>query len=183
MSPLISPLAAVDPRAELAADVAIGPFCVVGPHVVIGAGTQLANNVTLQGHVRLGRDNQIHANAVIGGEPQDLSYRGSETRVEIGDGNIIREGVTINRASEKEDGVTSIGNHCYLMACSHVAHDCRLGRSGDPGQRGPAGRSRARAGLRRTLGRCRRASLHQHRQLCVRGGPEPRLARRASVHA
>ena len=123
----ISPLAFVDPRAEVDADVVIGPFCCIGPDVVIGAGTRLENNVTLLGHVRLGQDNHIHANAVIGGEPQDLSYRGSPTRVRIGDGNIIREGVTVNRASEKETGVTSIGNHCYLMACSHVAHDCCLG--------------------------------------------------------
>ena len=127
MSTQISSLAMVDPQAELAEDVTVGPFCVVGPEVVIEAGTQLANNVTIQGNVRIGRDNRIHANAVIGGEPQDLSYQGSNTRIEIGDNNVIREGVTINRASEKEDGVTTIGNGCYLMACSHVAHDCRLG--------------------------------------------------------
>src|SRR5262249_14926981 len=64
---------------------------------------------------------------VIGGEPQDISYRGSDTQVVIGDENCFREGVTINRATEKENGVTSIGNHNFLMACSHVAHDCRLG--------------------------------------------------------
>ncbi len=127
MSTLVADTAAIDPRAQLADSVEIGPFCVVGPHVRIGAGTRLENHVTLTGHVTLGRYNHIHANSVIGGEPQDLSYRGSDTRVEIGDHNVIREGVTINRASEKEDGVTSIGNRCYLMACSHVAHDCRLG--------------------------------------------------------
>jgi UDP-N-acetylglucosamine acyltransferase len=123
----ISPHALVDGSAELADDVSIGPFCVIGPHVSIGAGTRLDNNVTVTGHVRIGRNNHIYPGAVIGGEPQDLSYRGSDTCVAIGDGNIIREGVTINRASEKEDGITSVGNHCYLMACSHVAHDCRLG--------------------------------------------------------
>ena len=64
---------------------------------------------------------------VIGGEPQDLSYAGGDTRVEIGDHNVIRELVTINRATEKEDGVTTVGNHNFLMACCHVAHDCRLG--------------------------------------------------------
>jgi UDP-N-acetylglucosamine acyltransferase len=127
MPPQISPQAAVDPRAELADDVFIGPFCVVGPHVSIGAGTRLDNNVTIQGHVRLGRDNRLYPGAVIGGEPQDLSYQGSDTRVEIGDANVIREGVTINRASEKEDGLTSLGSHGYLMACSHIAHDCRVG--------------------------------------------------------
>lgn len=127
MSTQVSPLAVVDPRAELGERVTVGPFCLIGPDVVIGDGTRLASHVTIQGHVRLGRDNEVHAGAVIGGPPQDLSYRGSATRIEIGDENIIREGVTINRASEKENGVTSIGNHCYLMACSHVAHDCHLG--------------------------------------------------------
>jgi UDP-N-acetylglucosamine acyltransferase len=118
---------AIDPRAEIGEGVEIGPFCVVGPDVRIGAGTRLENNVTLMGHVDIGADNHIYPNVVIGGEPQDISYSGADTQVVIGDGNIIREGVTINRASEKEDGITSIGSHNFLMACSHVAHDCRLG--------------------------------------------------------
>ncbi len=127
MSTQISRLAVVDPRAELAEDVRVGPFCLVGPDVKIDRGTQLDSHVTVTGHVEIGAGNRIHANAVIGGEPQDLSFRGGPTRVVIGDHNIIREGVTINRATEKEDGITSVGSHCYLMACSHVAHDCRLG--------------------------------------------------------
>lgn len=127
MSTRISPMAMVDPQARLADDVEIGPFCLVGPHVQIGAGTRLMNNVTLRGHVRVGCGNVIHPGAVIGGEPQDLTYRGAPTRVEIGNDNVIREGVTINRGTEKEAGVTSIGDRCYLMACSHVAHDCYLG--------------------------------------------------------
>jgi UDP-N-acetylglucosamine acyltransferase len=77
--------------------------------------------------VTIGQDNHLYPGAVIGGEPQDVSYHGAETEVVIGDHNIIREGVTINRASEKEDGVTRIGDHNFLMACSHVAHDCKLG--------------------------------------------------------
>lgn len=125
--PHIAPSALVDPRAELADDVVVGAYSVVGPHVTIAAGTRLENHVTITGHTRLGAHNHIYPNTVIGGEPQDLSYRGSPTRVEIGDHNVIREGVTINRATEKEDGVTAIGNHCYLMAASHVAHDCKLG--------------------------------------------------------
>lgn len=127
MSSLVADNAVVDPRANIADSVEIGPFCVIGPDVTIGAGTRLENGVTLTGHVTIGRYNHVYSGAVIGGEPQDLSYRGSHTQVMIGDHNIIREGVTINRASEKEDGITSIGSHCYLMACSHVAHDCRLG--------------------------------------------------------
>lgn len=125
--PTIARTADVDPRAILADDVEIGPFCVVGPDVRIGRGTTLANNVTLTGHVSLGEENKLFPNVVIGAEPQDLSYRGSPTRVEIGHGNIIREGVTINRASEKEDGATRVGDRCYLMANCHVAHDCQIG--------------------------------------------------------
>lgn len=118
---------AVDPRADIDEDVVIGPFCVVGPDAQIGRGTRLENNVTIMGHVTLGCYNTIYPGAVLGGAPQDLSYQGSETRVEIGDHNEIREAVTINRGSEKEDGVTYVGSHCFLMAACHVAHDCCIG--------------------------------------------------------
>ncbi|MCA9268525.1 MAG: acyl-ACP--UDP-N-acetylglucosamine O-acyltransferase [Planctomycetales bacterium] len=123
----IAAQAVVDPRAVLADDVEVGPFCCIGPDVSIGPGTVLANNVTLTGRVTIGAGNRIHSGVVIGDAPQDLSYRGGATQVVIGDGNVIREHVTINRGSEKEDGVTSIGSQCYLMANSHVAHDCKLG--------------------------------------------------------
>jgi len=119
--------ASIDPRAEIDDDVEIGPFCVVGPQVRIGSGTRLENHVTLMGSVTLGRDNHVYPNVVIGGEPQDISYRGTDTQVIVGDGNIIREGVTINRGSEKEDGITRVGSHNFLMASCHVAHDCKLG--------------------------------------------------------
>ena len=118
---------AIDPRAQIAEDVDIGPFCVIGPDVTIGRGTRLENNVTIKGHVYIGQYNHLHAGVVIGGEPQDISYQGSRTEVRIGDHNIIREGVTINRGTEKDEGLTTIGSHCYFMACSHVAHDCRVG--------------------------------------------------------
>jgi UDP-N-acetylglucosamine acyltransferase len=127
MATFVADNVAIDPRAEIDVDVEIGPFCVIGPHARIGRGTRLENNVTLMGHVTLGQNNHIYPGAVIGGEPQDISYKGSDTQVIIGDNNIIREGVTINRASEKEDGVTSIGDNNFLMACAHVAHDCKLG--------------------------------------------------------
>lgn len=119
--------AVIDPRAEIDVDVEIGPFCVVGPQVRIGKGTRLENGVTLMGHTTVGEYNHFYPGVVIGGEPQDLSYRGSDTEVIIGDHNTFRESVTVNRATEKEDGVTAIGDHNYLMACTHVAHDCRLG--------------------------------------------------------
>jgi UDP-N-acetylglucosamine acyltransferase len=117
----------IHPTAEIDEDVHVGPFCVVGPNVRIGRGTRLENHVTLMGHVSLGEQNHIYPGTVIGGEPQDISYRGSDTKVVIGSHNIIRECVTINRGSEKEDGVTLVGDHNFLMACCHVAHDCRLG--------------------------------------------------------
>ena len=126
-APRIAPTAFVEPGAEIAEDVRIGHHCFVSAGSVIGRGTVLENSVTLMGRVQIGERNRIFPNAVIGGDPQDVSYRGSDTRVVIGDDNIIREGVTINRASEKEDGETSVGNGNFLMACCHVAHDCRLG--------------------------------------------------------
>ncbi|QDS91020.1 Acyl-[acyl-carrier-protein]--UDP-N-acetylglucosamine O-acyltransferase [Rosistilla ulvae] len=126
MSVTIAHTAVVDPRAQLGDDVRVGHFCLIGPHARIGTGTQIENHVTIMGHTTIGENNHIFPNVVIGGEPQDLSYQGSPTQVIIGDGNVIREGCTINRATEKEDGITSIGDHCYLMAYAHVAHDCRL---------------------------------------------------------
>jgi UDP-N-acetylglucosamine acyltransferase len=109
------------------ADVEIGPFCSVGPDVVLGPGTKLENSVTIMGRVTLGAGNHVYPGVVIGGAPQDLSYRGEDTEVVIGDHNVIREAVTINRGTSKDNGITTIGNDCYLMAACHVAHDCRLG--------------------------------------------------------
>lgn len=127
MAASIAANAWVDPRACLDADVEIGPFCTVGPRVRIGRGTRLLNNVTLMGEVTLGAHNILYPNVVIGGEPQDVSFQGGATSVAIGNHNVIREGVTINRGSEKEDGVTRLGDHNFLMGNCHVAHDCQVG--------------------------------------------------------
>lgn len=127
MGAQVSHLAHVDPRAELADSVEVGPFCYVGPDVCIAGGTRLIGHVHIRGHVAVGRYNEIHPGVVIGGEPQDISYRGTDTRVTIGDHNVIREAVTINRGTEKEDGHTVVGSHGYFMACCHIAHDCRIG--------------------------------------------------------
>ena len=127
MAASIDPRAAVDPRAEIGPGVEIGPFCVVGPEASVGRGTKLEGNVTLMGRVTIGNHNHLYPGVVIGGAPQDISYQGENTEVVIGDHNIIREAVTINRGTAKEEGITSIGDHCYFMACCHVAHDCRLG--------------------------------------------------------
>ena len=123
----VHPTAVVEAGASLAAGVVVGPHCVVSARAVIGRGTVLESHVTIMGDVRIGERNRIYPNCVIGGEPQDVSYRGGPTRVEIGDDNLIREGVTVNRGSEKEDGLTTIGSANFLMAACHVAHDCRIG--------------------------------------------------------
>ena len=127
MATYVADNALIDPRAEIAEDVEIGPFTLIGPDVRIGRGTRIQNNVTVIGNVTIGQHNRIYPGVVIGAEPQDISYQGSNTQVRIGDYNVFREHVTINRATEKEDGITSVGSHNFLMACSHVAHDCRLG--------------------------------------------------------
>ena len=125
----IAPSAVIEAGAQIAQDVRSGPYCIVSSKSVIGRGSVLENHVTLMGDVWIGERNHMFPNCVIGGEPQDLSYQGTQTRVVIGNHNTIREGVTINRASEKEDGQTTIGDSNYLMACSHVAHDCQVGDS------------------------------------------------------
>jgi UDP-N-acetylglucosamine acyltransferase len=127
MATMIADTACVDPRAEIANDVEIGPYCVVGPDAKIGRGTRLIGHVCVMGVATIGEHNLISPFAVIGGDPQDLSYRGTPTRVEVGDHNVIRESVTINRGSEKEEGVTKVGSHNYFMAGSHIAHDCKVG--------------------------------------------------------
>lgn len=126
-SPRIHPLAVIDPRAELAADVAVGPFCVIGPHVTIGPGTKLHNNVTVIGHTTIGSDNEIFPNAVLGAAPQDKKFKGEPTRLVIGDGNMIREAVTIHVGTEAGGGVTRIGDNNLLMVGVHLGHDVTLG--------------------------------------------------------
>lgn len=117
-------LAQVHPKAILGKDVEIGPFSVVDEHVHIGDGTILKNNVTITGKTVIGKNNKFFHNAIIGSEPQDISYRGEETSLIIGDGNVIRECVTISKGTKKGGGVTIIGNNNLFMACCHIAHDC-----------------------------------------------------------
>jgi UDP-N-acetylglucosamine acyltransferase len=126
MACLVADSSRVDPRARVAADAVIGPCCVIGPDVEIGRGTHLVGHTCLLGTVQIGEFNTIGRFVAIGGEPQDLSYWGTATRVEIGDYNQMDEGVTIHRGSEKEDGITRLGSHNHLLAGSHVAHDCKL---------------------------------------------------------
>lgn len=127
--PKISPHAVVDPKASLAQDVEVGPFCVVGPEVTLGAGCRLVNTVTIVGNSLIGRDNVFWPNVVIGGAPQDRKYRGAPTRLEIGDGNLFREAVTVHVGSEKGGGVTRVGSGNMLMINAHLGHDVQLGNN------------------------------------------------------
>lgn len=123
----VDPTALVDPDAVLDDDVSVGPYSVIGPGAFVGAGTRILNHVTIQGNVRMGVDNVVYPNCVIGTEPQDTSYRGSPTWVVIGDRNMIREAVTIHRATEKELGITRIGSDNYIMCGCHIGHDSNVG--------------------------------------------------------
>jgi UDP-N-acetylglucosamine acyltransferase len=124
---MIDARAVISPQADIEADVEIGPFSIIGPNVVIGSGTWVGPHVVINGPTRLGRDNKIFQFASLGDAPQDKKYQGEPTRLEIGDRNVVREFVTVNRGTIHGDGVTRIGNDNLLMAYVHVAHDCRLG--------------------------------------------------------
>ncbi|MBT6179233.1 MAG: acyl-ACP--UDP-N-acetylglucosamine O-acyltransferase [Deltaproteobacteria bacterium] len=123
----IHPSAIVSEGAQIHPDADIGPLCVVGPHVSIGKGTQLISHVSIQGHTSMGDDNTVHPFAVLGGAPQDLKYEGEDSKLVIGDNNQIREGATLNLGTKAGNGETRVGDHCLMMAYSHVAHDCILG--------------------------------------------------------
>jgi UDP-N-acetylglucosamine acyltransferase len=123
----IHPTAFVDPSAELADDVEVGPYAVIGADVTIGAGTRVLAHATLAGPATLGAGNVVHPHASLGGPPQDKKYRGEPTTLEIGDGNTFRECVTVNRGTVQDRGVTRIGDDNWVMAYVHVAHDCRIG--------------------------------------------------------
>lgn len=118
--------AVVDPGARLGEGVRVGPYAVIADDVEIGAGTTIGPHAVIHPHVKLGEGNSVHAHAVLGDTPQDVKFTGEVTRLEIGDRNLIRENVTMHRASEPER-VTRIGSDCFLMAGSHVAHDCQVG--------------------------------------------------------
>ena len=125
--PQIHPTALIDPRAELDSSVEVGPYAVIGPRVRIGAGTVVGAHCVIDGHTTLGRDNRIFPFASIGGAPQDKKYAGEPTRLSIGDGNTIREYVTINTGTVQDEGETRLGDDNWIMAYVHIAHDCRLG--------------------------------------------------------
>ena len=117
---------------ELGDGVEVGPYCNIQGQVKIGAGSYIEGHVTIgsrHGIVEIGKNNHISPGAVIGGPPQDISYKAEPTKLIIGDNNVIREFTTLNIATTKGSGATVIGNNCYLMAYAHVGHDCKIGNN------------------------------------------------------
>jgi len=124
---LIHPTAIVSASARLADDVVVGPYTVIGDDVEIGPGTVVESHVVIKGPTRIGADNHFYQFCSIGDAPQDKKFGGESTRLEIGDGNTIREYCSINRGTSQDEGVTSIGNDNWILAYVHIAHDCRVG--------------------------------------------------------
>jgi UDP-N-acetylglucosamine acyltransferase len=123
----LHPTAIVDPKAKIPPSCQIGPYCVIGPQVELGDGCHLVSHVAMEGPTRIGAGNTFFPFSSIGLGPQDISYRGEPTRLEIGDHNTIREFVTINRGTVKGGALTRIGDHNLIMAYTHIAHDCQIG--------------------------------------------------------
>lgn len=123
----IHPTAVVDPGAQLGTGVSIGPYCVVGAEVSIGDRTRIGSHCSVEGPTRIGRDNHIVGHAAIGGPPQDKKYAGERVALEIGDDNLIREFVTINRGTGGGGGTTRVGHRNWILAYCHIAHDCQVG--------------------------------------------------------
>ncbi len=127
MSTTIHPTAIVDPAAELDASVSVGPYAVIGPKVRIGAGTRVGPHCVIEGRTTIGRDNQIFQFASLGAIPQDKKYAGEDTCLVIGDRNTIREFCTFNLGVPGAGGITRVGDDNWIMAYSHIAHDCLVG--------------------------------------------------------
>ncbi len=123
--PNIHPSSVVDPNANLADDVEIGPFCFVEADVSLGSGTKLDSHVTIKSGTSIGERNLVYQGAILGGLPQDRGFKGQESFLRIGDDNIIREYVTIHR-SKFDEKETIVGSRCFLMAFVHLGHDCHL---------------------------------------------------------
>lgn len=126
MSAGIHPTALIAPDAQIADGVEIGPFAIVGEGCTIGEGSVIGARATLERNVILGRQVKVGSGSVLGGDPQDLKFKGEHTTVEIGDGTTIREYTTINRGTS-QSWKTTVGKHCFLMSYVHLAHDCHVG--------------------------------------------------------
>ena len=126
-APLIHPTAVIDPSARLAEGVRVGAFSLIGPDVEIGEGTEVGPHCSIHGPTRIGRNNRFIGHVAVGGEPQDKKYAGERTELVIGDDNVFREFVTLNRGTGGGGGITTIGNGNWMLAYTHVAHACHVG--------------------------------------------------------
>ena len=124
--PRVHPAAVVGVSARLGPGVRVGPFAVIEDETDVGANTEVRSHAVIKRFTTLGEGNTVHEGAVLGGEPQDVSFTGADSRLRIGAGNRIREGVTLHRAT-RPGGETVVGSECFLMAYVHVAHDCVIG--------------------------------------------------------
>ncbi|MCB2016386.1 MAG: acyl-ACP--UDP-N-acetylglucosamine O-acyltransferase [Hydrogenophaga sp.] len=123
---LIHPTALVDPLAELDSSVTVGPYTIIGPHVKVGAGTEIGAHCVVEGRTSIGANNRIFQFNSIGAVPQDKKYQGEPTKLVIGDHNTIREFCTFNLGVPGAGGVTTVGDHNWIMAYTHIAHDCHV---------------------------------------------------------
>ncbi len=123
----IHPTAIIDKTCDIASDASIGPYCTIGPHTRIGNGAVFDSHVNIQGWTAIGQRCRFYSHCSVGTDPQDLKYKGEQTSLEIGDDNVFREFITLNRGTGEGNGVTVIGNGNFFMAYSHVAHDCVIG--------------------------------------------------------
>ncbi len=123
----VHPTAVIDPRARMPASCKIGPYCVIGGEVELGENCRLVSHVAIEGPTKIGANNSFFPFCAIGMDPQDVTYKGERTRLEIGDHNEIRECVTISRGTVKGGGVTRVGNHTLIMAYAHIGHDTVIG--------------------------------------------------------
>ena len=123
---MIHKLASIDAKAKIHEEVSVGAYTVIGPEVEIGKGSKIHSHVVIEGPTSIGSDNEIFQFASIGGDPQDKKYEGEKTYLEIGNENVVREGVTINRGTVQENSLTKIGSNNLIMAYCHIAHDCEI---------------------------------------------------------
>lgn len=126
---MIHSSAVIDPSAEIADDVSIGPYSIIGADVKIGSGSVIESHVVIKGPTTLGSDNHIFQFASVGERPQDLKYKDEPTQLVMGDGNTIREYATLHRGTVDDDGITRVGSDNLFMISSHVAHDCHIGNN------------------------------------------------------
>ena len=126
---MIHKTAIIESNSKISKNVKIGPYSVIGANVEIGEGTEIQSHVSIVGNTKIGKNNKIYPFASIGNDPQDLKFKGEETKLEIGDNNKIREYVTVNPGTKGGGGLTKVGNNCLFMVSAHIAHDCYVGNN------------------------------------------------------